>query len=47
MGCPHAAAKATHAAAPEAAKAATAATRRITPTPPHGYDDGIREDLAV
>src|SRR6266699_1908782 len=33
MGCPHAAAKATEAAAPEATEAATAAPRRIAGTP--------------
>jgi hypothetical protein len=34
MGCPHGAAEA---AAPEAAKAATAASRRIARTPTRGY----------
>jgi hypothetical protein len=38
MGCPHAAAKATEAAAPEATEAATAAPRRIAGTPTHGYE---------
>src|SRR3989442_11728557 len=37
MGCPHAAAKATEAAAAEAAEATTAAARRIAGTPTHGY----------
>jgi hypothetical protein len=35
--CPHAAAKATEAAAPEAAEASTTAARRIADTPTHGY----------
>jgi hypothetical protein len=38
MGCPHAAAEATEAAAPEATEAATAAPRRIAGTPTHGYE---------
>jgi len=37
MGCPHAAAEAAEAAAPEATKTATAAPRRIARTPTHGY----------
>jgi hypothetical protein len=37
MGCPHAAAEAAEAAAPEAAKTATAAPRRIARTPTHGH----------
>jgi hypothetical protein len=36
-GYPHAAAKATEAAAPETAAAATAASRRIARTPTRGY----------
>jgi hypothetical protein len=36
-GCPHGAAKATEAAAPEATEAATAAPGRIAGTPTHGY----------
>jgi hypothetical protein len=35
---PHAAAKATEAAAPEATQASTAAPRRIAGTPTHGYE---------
>jgi hypothetical protein len=38
MGLPHAAAKATEATAPEATKAATAATRRIAGTPTYSYE---------
>jgi len=38
MDCPHAAAKATEAAAPKATKAATAAPSRIALTPTHGYE---------
>ena len=37
-GLPHAAPKATEAAAPEAAEASTAASRRIAGTPMHGYE---------
>jgi hypothetical protein len=36
VGCPHAAAPATEAAAPEAPEASTAATRRIAGTSTHG-----------
>jgi len=36
-GLPHAAAKATETAAPEATEAATAAARRIAGKPTHGY----------
>src|SRR5258708_455360 len=38
MGCPHAAAEATEAAAPEATQAASAAARRIAGTPTHGHE---------
>jgi hypothetical protein len=38
MGCPHAAAKATEAAASEATEAATAAPRPIAGTPAHGHE---------
>ena len=41
-GLPHAAAKATEAAAPEATEAATAATRSIAGTPTHGYEPRSR-----
>jgi hypothetical protein len=37
-GLPHAATKATAAAAPEATEAATAPSRRIAGTPTHGYE---------
>jgi hypothetical protein len=38
MGCPHAAAKATEAAASEATEAATTAPRRIARMPTRGYE---------
>jgi len=38
MGCPHAAAKATEAATPEATEAASAATCRIARMPTHRYE---------
>jgi len=38
VGCPHAAAPATEAAAPEATDASTAASRRIAGTSTHGYE---------
>jgi hypothetical protein len=38
---PHAASKATEAAAPEATEAATAAPRRIGDTPTHGYEPDV------
>jgi hypothetical protein len=38
MGCPHAAAKATEAAASEATEAATTAPRPIAGTPTDGYE---------
>jgi hypothetical protein len=38
MGCPHAAAEATEAAASEAAETSPAASRRIAGTPTHGYE---------
>jgi hypothetical protein len=51
VGCPHATAPATEAAAPEATEASTAATRRIAGTSNarlradvRGRDDGIREE---
>jgi hypothetical protein len=37
MSCPHAAAKAAEAAAPEGTQATTAAPRRIAGTPTHGH----------
>jgi hypothetical protein len=38
VGCPHAAAPATEAAAPEAAESSTAAPRRIAGTSTYGYE---------
>ena len=47
MGCPHAAAKATEAAAPEATEASTAAPRCIAGTPTHGYEPTCEAAMAA
>jgi hypothetical protein len=44
MGCPHATAEATEAAAPEATEASTAAPGR---TPTHGYEATREDTMAV
>jgi hypothetical protein len=45
--CPHAAAPATEAAAPEATEASTAASRRIAGTSSHGYEPTREEAMAA
>jgi len=46
VGCPHAAAPATEAAAPEVTEASTAASRRIAGTPTQGYGPTRDEAMA-